>query len=104
MAATPTPTSSPKDDDQNDRSRPNVGRQGNIGWIVAGSLAAGLLAALLLAAAPFIAPEENAITGALLCGFALGWALLAVLSVRFTEHPQRWAAIPALFMALGGLS
>ena len=103
MAATPTPTGSPQVDDQDGRSRPNVRRNDHIGWIVAGSLAAGLLAALLLAAAPFIATEENAITGALLCGFALGWALLAVLSVRFTEHPQRWAAIPALFMAVGGL-
>jgi hypothetical protein len=26
-----------------------------------------------------------------------------VLSVRFTEQPQRWAAIPALLMGLGGL-
>ena len=70
---------------------------------MAGSLCAGLLAAVLLAAAPFIAPEENAVTGAVLCGFALGWAMLVVLSVRFTEHPQRWAMVPALFMAVGGL-
>jgi hypothetical protein len=82
---------------------PDHRRRDHIGWIVAGSLTTGLLAALLLAAAPFIAPEENAVTGALLCGFALGWAMLAVLSERFTEHPQRWAAAPALFMALVGL-
>ena len=42
-------------------------------------------------------------TGAVLCGFALGWAMLAVLSVRFTDQPQRWAAAPALLMGLGGL-
>jgi hypothetical protein len=77
-------------------------RKDHTGVIVAGSLAAGLLAALLLAAAPFIAPEENAITGGILCGFALGWALLALLSERLTEHPQRWAVVPAVFMALGG--
>jgi pimeloyl-ACP methyl ester carboxylesterase len=29
--------------------------------------------------------------------------MLAVLSVRFTDQPQRWAAVPALFMGLGGL-
>jgi pimeloyl-ACP methyl ester carboxylesterase len=29
--------------------------------------------------------------------------MLAVLSVRFTDQPQRWAAAPALFMGLGGL-
>ena len=66
-------------------------------------MATGLVAALLLAAAPFIPAEESAVTGAVLCGFALGWAMLAVLSVRFTDQPQRWAAAPALFMGLGGL-
>ncbi|HTM84416.1 MAG TPA: alpha/beta hydrolase, partial [Mycobacterium sp.] len=101
MAA--TPTDSLKDKGQDGPVRPAVRRNGHIGWVVAGSLAAGLVAALLLAAAPFIAAEENAVTGAILCGFALGWALLAVLSERFTEHPQRWAAVPAVFMALGGL-
>jgi pimeloyl-ACP methyl ester carboxylesterase len=66
-------------------------------------LVTGLVAALLLAGAPFIPAEEPAVTGAVLCGFALGWAMLAVLSVRFTDQPQRWATAPALFMGLGGL-
>jgi hypothetical protein len=61
-------------------------------------LATGLVAALLLVAAPFIPADESAVTGAVLCGFALGWAMLAVLSVRFTDQPQRWAAAPALVM------
>ena len=77
---------------------------GRIGLIVAGSLAAGLVAALVLVAAPFVAAEENVLTGAVLLGFAFGWALLAVLSVRFTDQPQRWAAAPAAFMALAGLA
>jgi pimeloyl-ACP methyl ester carboxylesterase len=85
------------------RSHPDPGPRGRIGWIVAGSLATGLVAAVLLAVAPFIPAEEAAVTGAVLCGFALGWAMLAVLSVRFTDQPQRWAAAPALFMGLGGL-
>ncbi|MGJ0223650.1 hypothetical protein ACQUZK_09645, partial [Streptococcus pyogenes] len=68
-----------------------------------GSLAAGLLAAVLFAAAPFVPAGEDAVTGAILCGFALGWALLAVLSVRRTDQPQRWAAVPALVMGVGGL-
>ncbi|WP_222433447.1 alpha/beta fold hydrolase [Arthrobacter sp. UKPF54-2] len=71
--------------------------------MVAGSLAAGLLAALFLPAAPFIRARESELAGAVLCGFALGWAMLAVLSVRFTDQPQRWAAAPALFMGVGGL-
>src|SRR3954452_4758269 len=29
--------------------------------------------------------------------------MLALLSVRITDQPQRWAAAPALFMGLGGL-
>src|SRR4051794_30641896 len=78
-------------------------RRGHIGWIVAGSLAIGLVAALLLPFAPFVPARESAVTGAVLCGFALGWTMLAVLSVRFTDQPQRWAAVPALFMGLGGL-
>ena len=83
--------------------RPATGPRGHIGRIVAGSLATGLVAGVLLAFAPFIPASETGATGALLCGFALGWALLAVLSVRFTDQPQRWAAVPAAFMGLGGL-
>ncbi|HEU4421121.1 MAG TPA: alpha/beta hydrolase [Pilimelia sp.] len=101
MTTTPAPT--PKDKGPDRPSRPDPGPRGHIGWIVAGSLATGLVAALLLVAAPFIPAEESAVTGAVLCGFALGWAMLAVLSVRFTDRPQRWAAAPALFMGLGGL-
>jgi len=83
-------------------SRPPA-RPGHIGRIVAVSLVTGLVAALLLIAAPFISPEENHVTGALLCGFAVGWAVLAILSTRYTDQPQRWAAGPALFMGLSGL-
>jgi pimeloyl-ACP methyl ester carboxylesterase len=74
-----------------------------LGWIVAASLATGLASALLLVAAPFVAVTESAITGAVLCGFAVGWAMLFVLSRRLTDQPQRWAAAPAVFMGLGGL-
>jgi pimeloyl-ACP methyl ester carboxylesterase len=77
--------------------------RGHIGWIVAGSLVTGIVAALLFAVAPFVPAEESAITGAVLCGFGLGWAVLAVLSVRFTDQPQRWAVAPALFLGVSGL-
>jgi pimeloyl-ACP methyl ester carboxylesterase len=76
---------------------------GHVGWIVAGSWAAGLLAAALLVAAPFIPPTEAGITGAVLSGLALGWTMMAVLSERLTDQPQRWAALPALVMGLSGL-
>ena len=78
-------------------------QDGHIGWIVAGSLAAGPVAAVLLVAAPFIPPTEAGVTGAVLCGLALGWAMLAVLSLRFADQPQVWAAAPALFMGVSGL-
>jgi pimeloyl-ACP methyl ester carboxylesterase len=71
--------------------------------VVAGSSAAGLVAGVLLVLAPFVPADESGATGALLSGFALGWALLAVLSARLTDEPQRWAAAPALFMGTGGL-
>jgi len=74
-----------------------------IGLIVAASLAIGVLAALALVAAPFIPAKENVLTGVALLGFAFGWTLLAVLSARFSDQPQRWAAVPAVFMALAGL-
>ena len=70
---------------------------------MAGSLVTGLVVGLLLVAAPFIPAEESELAGALLCGFALGWAMLAVLSVRFSDQPQRWAVAPALFLGLSGL-
>jgi pimeloyl-ACP methyl ester carboxylesterase len=92
--------------EQNDRDRlsdSDPRRKGRIGWVVVGSLAAGLLAAVVLVAAPSIPAEEDAVTGAVLCGFAVGWALLAVLSVRLTAQPQRWAAAPAVVMGVSGL-
>src|SRR3954469_5409262 len=103
-AVTTTPTT-PTSNDQRatgpSRRKPEL--RGRIGWVVAASLATGLVAALVRVAVPFVPGEESAVTGAVLCGFALGWAMLAVLSVRFTHQPQRWAAVPALLMGLGGL-
>ncbi len=101
MAGTPI---TPDDTGQvrQDEGSPPV-RKGHIGRIVAGSLATGVVAALLLVAAPFIHVQENDITGAVLWGFAIGWAMLAVLSVRYTDQPQRWAVVPAVFMGVSGL-
>jgi pimeloyl-ACP methyl ester carboxylesterase len=96
-------TPSPRDRGRGLPTRPLSGRRGHIGWIVAASLATGLVVALVLVFAPFIPAQESAVTGVVLCGFALGWAMLALLSARFTDQPQRWAAAPAVFMGLGGL-
>jgi pimeloyl-ACP methyl ester carboxylesterase len=74
-----------------------------VGWIVALSLTTGLVIGLLLVAAPIVPAEDGPVTGVLLLGFAVGWTMLAVLSARFSDQPQRWAAAPAAFMGVGGL-
>jgi pimeloyl-ACP methyl ester carboxylesterase len=81
---------------------PDPSPKGHIGWIVAGSLVSGALAALLLAFAPLIPATESGVTGGILLGLALGWGMLAALSMKFTDQPQRWAVAPALFMGVGG--
>jgi pimeloyl-ACP methyl ester carboxylesterase len=99
----PTPAPTPEDEGADLSSSPHTGPRGHLGRVVAGSLTIGLVAALLLFAVPFIPARESGLIGAVLCGFALGWATLAVLSIRFTDQPQRWAVAPALFMGLSGL-
>ena len=77
--------------------------RGRIALIVAASMAAGLVVAVALVTAPFIPARADVLTGVVLLGFAVGWALLAVLSVRVSDRPQRWAAAPAVFLTVAGL-
>lgn len=81
---------------------PGPSRTG-IGRVVVGSLAAGLLAAVALAFVPVGTVDENSSTAMVLLGFAVGWALLAGLSTRLTDQPQRWAVVPTVFMGLAGI-
>ena len=75
----------------------------SIGRIVVGCLTAGALLALaLVVVGPLAGAQEYLITGTVLLTFAASWALLATLSILWTEQPQRWAAVPAGFMALAG--
>jgi len=74
----------------------------HIGRIVIGCLTAGLVLALALVVGPVAGAQEHVITGTVLLAFASSWALLATLSILWTEQPQRWAAVPAGFMALAG--
>ncbi len=74
-----------------------------IGKIVVLSLGAGLAAAVILPFIPWPTVDANFATAMVLLGFAIGWALLAALSARFTDQPQRWAYAPALFMAAGAV-
>jgi pimeloyl-ACP methyl ester carboxylesterase len=76
--------------------------RGHIGRIVAGSLIAGLVAAIVLVVGPLAGAPEHVITGSVLLAFAAAWAVLAVLSERWTDQRQRWAFVPAIFMAFAG--
>ena len=79
-------------------------RRGHIGLIVAGSLLGSLLLALILAFLVFPGAVEPVINGVVLLAFAIGWAMLAWLSGRRSDQPQRWALVPAIFMATLGLA
>ena len=73
-----------------------------IGRIVVGCVAGGLVVALALVVGPVAGAQEHVITGTVLLTFAASWALLAMLSTRWTAQPQRWAAPLAGCMALAG--
>src|SRR4029079_7484957 len=73
-----------------------------IGRIVFGCVAAGLVVALALVVGPVGGAQEHVITGTVLLTFAASWALLAMLSTRWTAQPQRWPAPLAGYMALSG--
>jgi pimeloyl-ACP methyl ester carboxylesterase len=92
------------DDGQDQETTSSAGRRGHIGLVVLGSVAFGLAAALVLSLLVFGGFQEPTITGVVLLAFSAGWAMLAVLSVRRTDQPQRWAAIPAAFMGVSGLA
>jgi pimeloyl-ACP methyl ester carboxylesterase len=77
-------------------------RRGHVGRVVAGSLVAGFFAALVLPFLPAGTVDVNFSTAMVLFGWALGWGLLAALSMLFTDQPQRWAVAPALFTAVAG--
>jgi pimeloyl-ACP methyl ester carboxylesterase len=79
-------------------------RKGHIGLIVVGSLITGFVAAVVLVIGPFGGAQEHVIMGTALLGWAAGWTLLAFLSRRWSDQPQRWAAVPAMLMALAGVS
>jgi pimeloyl-ACP methyl ester carboxylesterase len=79
-------------------------RKGHIGRIVAASMFGGLILALVLTLVVFGGATEPVINGVALLAFALGWTMLAWLSDRRTDQPQRWAYVPAIFMGVLGLA
>jgi pimeloyl-ACP methyl ester carboxylesterase len=76
----------------------------HIGRIITGCLVGGLVVALGLVLGPIAGAPEHEITGSILLTFGASWALLATLSQRWTEHPQRWAFGVGSFMTAAGLA
>jgi pimeloyl-ACP methyl ester carboxylesterase len=76
------------------------GGRGHVGRIVTMTMLGGFLVAIMAVGGPFAGAEEHIVTASLLGSFASAWALLAVLTTRFTDQPQRWAIVPAAVMAL----
>lgn len=83
---------------------PTVTRRGvPVARVIAGSLVAGIITALVLTLVVFPGATESTITGSVLFAFGIGWAMMAVLSIRYTTQPQRWAAVPAAYLGVSGL-
>jgi pimeloyl-ACP methyl ester carboxylesterase len=97
--ATPTPAGRVTGDAAAGRT---PARRVPVGVVVAGAMLSGLVNALLLVLVVFAGGTEPVITGAGLVGLASGWALLAIISTRWTDQPQRWAVVPAGVMAITG--
>ena len=72
--------------------------------VVAASLIVGFLLPILLAIGPASGGGESRMTGSALLGWGVGWALIALLSTRFTDHPQRWALVPAGVLSVTGIA
>ena len=90
---TATPMTSPTSAPAPDETAP--GTRGHIGRTVTLTMLSGLLLAVVAVAGPFAGAEEHVITGSVLGAFAASWALLAFLTRRWTDQPQRWAKVPA---------
>ena len=72
--------------------------------VVAASLIVGFLLPIVLAIGPASGGGESRMTGAALLGWGIGWALIATLSVGYTDHGQRWALVPAGILGLAGVA
>ena len=83
-------------------ARPNPSRR--LLLVVAGSLTAGFLLPILLAVGPASGGGESRMTGAALLGWGIGWTLIALLSTRYTDQPQRWVLVPAGILGVTGIA
>jgi pimeloyl-ACP methyl ester carboxylesterase len=76
--------------------------RGPLARIVIASLVVGALTSAALVLVVFPGASEHVTTGGALLGFAVGWSMLAALSSRMTNSPQRWAYGPGAFLGAAG--
>lgn len=81
-----------------------VANAGPMFLAVIASLLTGLVGSLVLTLLVFPGAREHTTTGLCLLAFASGWAMLALLTTRFTNQPQRWARVPAIAMGITGVA
>lgn len=72
--------------------------------VVAASLLIGFVLPVVIALGLAAGGGESRMTGAALLGWGIGWALIALLSTRFTNQPQRWALVPAGILGVTGIT
>src|SRR3954463_11628732 len=99
MTTTATLTT-PQDSD----AREDPAKAGPMFRVVLASLLAGAAGALVLTLLVFPGAREHTTTGLCLLAFASGWAMVALLTTRFTRQPQRWARVPAVVMGVTGVA
>ena len=98
---TPTPSGRLTGDPAASSGRMSAARRHQlpVGAVLAIAMLSGVVNTLVLVLVVFAGASEPVITGSALLGLASGWALLAVLTTRWTSQPQRWAVVPAVVLA-----
>ena len=79
-------------------------RRAPVGRLVLGSIVVGLALGLLLVLVVFSGGSEAEITGSALVALGIGFALLALGSIRFSDQPQPWAFSPGVASTAVGLA
>ena len=72
--------------------------------VVAASLLIGFVLPVVIALGPAAGGGESRMTGAAMLGWAIGWALIALLSIRVANQSQRWTLVPAGILGGTGIA
>ncbi|MCU1345568.1 MAG: hypothetical protein JWL70_1834 [Acidimicrobiia bacterium] len=78
--------------------------RGHIGRTVTLTVLGGLVLAIVAVVGPLAGAEEHVITASVLGAFAIAWLLLAQVTTRRTDQPQRWAMVPAAVMGVAAVT